>query len=367
MKYTKWLFALLLATILVTACKKDKNDEPEEPSGPVTIRDSILSSNLRLPWEITWGPDNFIWITERNGRISRMNAATAETSTVFNVPDVAAEGEGGLLGMVLRGNATSPQVYIVYNYNQSGYKEKVVRYNYAAGTLSSPLTIIENIPASGIHNGSRLLIVGDKLFISTGDANAASRAQDVNSLNGKILRLNLDGTIPSDNPVNGNPYWSMGHRNPQGLVFANDKIYSSEHGPSNDDEVNIISKGGNFGWPDVEGLCNTASEQTFCAANNVIQPIKTWTPTTAPSGLDYYNSNQIPQWKGSLLLTALKDARLYQLKLNAGNDAVETTTEFFNNKYGRLRDLCISPDGEVYICTSNGNNDMIIKVWGVAD
>ena len=365
MKFTNWLYALLLGATLFSSC--DKDDDPEGPTGPVTIKDSILTNALRLPWEILWGPDNEIWITERGGRISRMNPATAVITPVFTVPDVVADGEGGLLGMVVTGNASSPQVFVVYNYNQNGYKEKVVRYSFNGTTLINPAIIIENIPASAIHNGSRLLVVGDKLYISTGDASVTSNAQSASSLSGKILRLNLDGSIPGDNPVSGNPYWSLGHRNPQGLVFANDKLYSSEHGPSNDDEVNIITKGGNYGWPNVEGLCNTSGEQTFCAANNVVQPIKTWTPTTAPSGLEYYNSNQIPQWKGSLLLTALKDSRLYQLKLNAGNDAVESTTEFLNNKYGRLRDLCISPDGKVYVCTSNGNNDMIIEIRGVEE
>ncbi|MET0636553.1 MAG: PQQ-dependent sugar dehydrogenase [Chitinophagaceae bacterium] len=366
MKKHNWLFALLLSSASLISCDKNDSDN-DEPTGPVTITDSILTNKLRLPWEILWGPDNKIWITERGGNISRMDPETAVITPVFTVPDVVADGEGGLLGMTLTGSAAAPQVYIVYNYNQAGYKEKVVRYNFNGTTLVNPATIIENIPAGGVHNGSRLLINGDKIFISTGDAGTSANAQIPTSLSGKILRLNLDGSIPADNPVAGNPYWSMGHRNPQGLVFANNKIYSAEHGPSADDEVNIITRGGNYGWPNVEGVCDRANEQTFCAANNVVEPIKAWTPTTAPSGLDYYDNNQIPQWKGSLLLVALKDSRLYQLKLNATSDAVESTTEFFVSKYGRMRDVCVSPSGTVYICTSNGNNDMIIKVRGVED
>jgi glucose/arabinose dehydrogenase len=160
----------------------------------------------------------------------------------------------------------------------------------------------------------------------------------------------------------GNPYWTFGNRNPQGLVYANHIMYSSEHGPANDDELNIIEKGRNYGWPNVEGFCDKDREKTFCAANNVKEPIKAWTPTAAVCGLDYYENNLIPEWKNSLLLVALKNSRLYQMKLNATHDQVIETNEYFNNKYGRMRDICISPSGKVYICTSNGSNDKIIVV-----
>jgi glucose/arabinose dehydrogenase len=206
------------------------------------------------------------------------------------------------------------------------------------------------------------VIAGDKLFISTGDAANTALSQNASSLNGKILRLNLDGSIPADNPVSGNAHWSTGHRNPQGLVYANNKLYSSEHGPSNDDEINIIEKGRNYGWSTVQGFCNTSGEQTFCAANNVKEPIQAWTPTIATAGLDYYDKNLIPQWKNSLLMATLKDATLYQLQLDNNHSTVSATNEFFSGKYGRLRDICISPDGKVYLCTSNGSNDKIIEV-----
>ena len=200
------------------------------------------------------------------------------------------------------------------------------------------------------------LFISDKCLFKTGIKPLAPY------LNGKILRLNLDGTIPADNPVSGNPYWSFGHRNPQGLVYANNILYSSEHGPSNDDEINIIEKGRNYGWPDVQGFCNTSGEQSFCAANNVKEPIEAWTPTIATSGLDYYNKDLIPQWKNSLLLATLKDATLYQLKLDNTFTSVSSGNEYFRSKYGRLRDICISPEGKVYICTSNGGNDKIVEI-----
>lgn len=355
-----YLLLLLLPLAASLYCKKSDTNTP--PPGPAEIKDSILVEGLSYPWEILWGPDNFIWMTEKSGKISRVNPSTGQVSPVFTISEVVSNGEGGLLGMVLHPDFSStPHVFVVYDYNKSGtYTEKVVRYTYNGTTLTNPQTIIDNIAAASIHNGSRLLIIDNKIFISTGDANTTSSAQTAGSLNGKILRLNLDGSIPADNPVAGNPYWSWGHRNPQGLVYANGILYSSEHGPSNDDEINIIEKGRNYGWPDVQGFCDGGNEQTFCTTNNVKEPIKAWTPTIAVSGTDYYESDYIPQWKHSLLVATLKNTRLMQLKLDTDHKTVTETNEFFDGKYGRMRDICISPEGKVYICTSSGNDKIIV-------
>lgn len=364
MKYTrKYGWLLLFPLLAALHCKKSSKNI--EPPGAVEIEDSVIVSNLNYPWEILWGPDNFIWMTERGGKISRVNPITGAVTPLLTIAEVISNNEGGLLGMVLHPSFNSnPYVYVVYDYNNGGnYREKVVRYTYNGTTLTSPMILVDNIAASSIHNGSRLVITPDlKLFITTGDASTSSNAQNTSSLNGKILRINLDGSIPTDNPVAGNRYWTFGHRNPQGLVFANNILYSAEHGPSNDDEINIIEKGKNYGWPGVEGFCNSSGEQSFCAANNVREPARNWTPTAAVSGLDYYNSDHIPQWKNSLLVAALKNARIYQMKLDDDFTTITQTNEYFENSYGRLRDLCISPEGKVYICTSNGGNDKIIEV-----
>lgn len=356
---------LLFVVLSLHALHCKKENKNVEPPGAVEIRDSVIVNNLSLPWEILWGPDNHIWMTERGGEISRVNPSTGNVTVLLSIDEVDSRGEGGLLGMVLHPNfASTPHVFVVYNYNSgaAGYREKVVRYTYNGSGLNDPFILIDNIEAANIHNGSRLLIAGDKLFISTGDAADQSLPQNKSSLNGKILRLNLDGSVPGDNPIAGNAYWSFGHRNPQGLVFANNKLYSSEHGPSDNDEINIIEKGRNYGWPTVHGACNTQGEQDFCNSNNVVEPIQAWTPTIATCGLDYYNNDLIPQWKNSLLLVTLKNSRLYQLKLDDTFTNVANTNEYFNDKYGRMRDLCISPHGKVYICTSNGSNDKIIEI-----
>ena len=362
MKYALWL--IIFPIVFLSDCKRNENNNNDP--GAAEIKDTVLAEGLSHPWEILWGPDNFIWMTERYGRISRINPATGAVIPLLTVNEVQSNGEGGMLGMVLHpAFSANPHVFVAYNYNSGGsYREKVVRFTYNGSTLINPVTIIDNIAAASIHNGCRLLITPDlKLLITTGDAADQSDPQNINSLNGKLLRLNLDGTIPSDNPIAGNPLWSYGHRNAQGLVLANDILYGSEHGPANDDEINIIEKGRNYGWPDVRGYCNTSGEQSFCSANNVKEPIMAWTPTIAPCGLDYYNNDQISQWKNSLLLVALKNARLYQMKLDAAHTSIIETNEYFTNKYGRLRDICISPDGKVYLSSSNGGgNDKIIEV-----
>ncbi len=358
-------FHFSIAAIILSCGKGSGSTTPDvpDPLDSVTIASKILTENLSHPWEILWGPDNFIWMTERGGRVSRVNPTTGAVSPVFTIPDVVANGEGGLLGMVLHPSFTAnPFVYVVYNYTSGPYKEKVVRFTYSGGTLANPLILIDGIAAAGIHNGSRLLIRDDKLFVTTGDAADQPSAQNANSLNGKILRINLDGSIPSDNPIAGNRLWSLGHRNAQGLVFVGTMLFSSEHGPNNDDEINIIEKGRNYGWPNVHGFCD-ASEQSVCTANNVKEPIKAWTPTIAVCGIDYYDENYFPQWKNSILMTTLKNSRLYQLKLNDAHTSIIDSKEFFSNTYGRLRDVCIAPGGKVYICTGNGSNDKIIEIY----
>lgn len=357
------IFALLLS---MYACKKNKTPNNQgEPLPDVELKTRTLSSGLSHVWEMVYGPDQQLWITERAGKISRVNPQSGAVTLLLNVPDVVANGEGGLLGMALNPQFnTNPWVYIVYNYNSgSGYKEKIVRYTYSANSLTSPLTILDLIPASSIHNGSRLLVTADqKLLITTGDASEASSAQNTSSLSGKILRVNMDGSIPADNPIPNNRIWTYGHRNPQGLVQVGQKLYASEHGPNNDDEVNLILKGRNYGWPNVEGFCDKSGEQSFCSANNVVEPLMAWTPTIATSGLTYYNADLIPQFKNSLLLLSLKGSRFTQLKLNEAGDKIIGSKDFFINEFGRLRAICQSPDGKIYIGSSNGGNDKIIEI-----
>ncbi len=368
----KFSFAAILFFLVLQSCKSKNDTAPVLPDD--WPKDSIrtVKGNLHFPWEILWGKDDFIWMTERSGKISKVNPKTGDVVFSTTLPEVVSNGEGGLLGMVQHPDfLTNGFLYVVFNYNKaSTYTEKVVQYKFSNNSLQAVATLVDNIPAAGIHNGSRLLITNEsspKLFITTGDAAAANTAQLPNSLAGKILRYNLDGSIPADNPISGSPVWSLGHRNPQGLVLVNGIMYASEHGPNVEDEVNIIEKNRNYGWPTVTGPCNEPGEITFCAANNVKEPI--WSSgnvTYAYCGMDYYNNDRIAAWKNSLLLTTLKDATLRVLKLNANGQTISSEQIVFKNKFGRIRDVCVSPAGRVYLCTGNGGNaDVLVEISGL--
>jgi glucose/arabinose dehydrogenase len=324
--------------------------------GNTEVDTNTIVTNLEVPWEILWGPDDHIWLTERIGKISRLNPETGEIAELISIEDVYARNESGLLGMVLHPNFTDhPYVYVVYTYLDPGILERLVRYTYSNGELVSPLTFLEGLDGAGNHDGSRLIIDADqKLYMTTGDAADTSHPQDLNSLNGKVLRMNLDGSIPEDNPIQGSYIWSWGHRNAQGLVISPIGImYSSEHGPANDDEVNIIEKGRNYGWPNVEGYCSEQSELQFCSDFNVMEPIAAWTPTLAVAGTDFYHHPAIPEWQNSLLVTTLKASNLVVLNLSTDGRSVIKEEIFFQNWFGRLRDICISPDGRIFLAVSN--------------
>jgi len=348
----------------------------EKAQAQLNFSTRVVKDSLFIPWEIIYGPDNHIWFTQKNGYICRLDPTTGHTDTLYHEANtyIMGSGEGGMLGMALDPNFnTTPYVYVTYEYLQSGtsnYRERVVRYTYGANALSNPQILIDNITGANFHNGGRILIVGDKLFISTGDATVGSNAQDIQSLNGKILRINLDGTIPADNPIPGSPVWDWGHRNAEGLVYANGKLYSSEHGPDTDDEINILVSGRNYGWPTVAGFCDLPAEQTFCTDSNVVEPLYAWTPTIATCGLDYYDHPMFPSLQGSLLLATLKDMHLYQLVLNAAKDSIISAQVLSGISFGRLRDICISPSGSIFISTSNSDAsgtgakvDRIIEIY----
>lgn len=335
-----------------------------------TLTHKTIAQNLTHPWELVWGADNYIWFTQRAGIISRLNPTTgAITKVLTSFPDAWEPGNAWLLGMALHPQfLQKPYVYTVYSYNRSGVRaQKVVRYTYSGGILGSPVAIVSNInPGLVEHSGTRLLIVGDFLYITVGDGGGGSDgkiAQRTNNMSGKVVRVLLNGGIPSTNPIAGSGVWSWGFRNSQGLVHAHNKIYATEHGPDNDDEVNIIEPNRNYGWPLVNGYCNLPAEASFCTANNVKEPLMAWTPTIAPCGIDYYNTTgPITQWRNSLLMCTLKGSRLIQLKLNADGTAITETKDFIANTYGRLRDICISPQGKVYLSTDNGTNDKIVEI-----
>ena len=352
----------------------------------VVIEGNNETNGIDIPWEIQWGSDNFIWMTERYGRVSRLNPTTGERTTILDLTNsVYASSESGLLGLQLHPDfENTPQVFLAYTYYNSGIKERIVRYDYnsTTGMLENPLTLLEGINGNTTHIGCRLVILPDNtLLATTGDYQTPSSAQNDNSLSGKILRMNLDGSIPSDNPFDSTSYvYSKGHRNAQGLLVApNGKIYSSEHGPSTNDELNIIVAGGNYGWPAVHGYCTTPSEISACnAMTNYQNPIANWydNSTIAPSDIAWYDHPAIPEWQGKILMTVLKTEHLKVLELsgdgntivsqeimfNSGhaNNPNSTSSSTYNNgDFDRLRDVCVVPDGRVFLATSGSS-------WGTS-
>ena len=319
------------------------------------IETKVIASKLDIPWEILWGPDNKIWITEQKGIVSRIDPQTGAKTVLLQLKDVWFLRTAGLLGMALHPDMkNNPYVFLNYTFlrNEKPFS-RLIRYTWQKDTLVSPRILME-IQANNGHSGSRLLMSKGKLFWATGDAASNTFAQDFNSPNGKILRLNIDGSIPSDNPVKGSPVWAMGFRNIQGMAFSKSgKLYTSEHGDATEDEVNLIEKTKNYGWPAVQGFADNLKEIEFSKLKSTADPLKAWTPTIAPAGLDYYSTGKISQWNNSLLLVSLKGKNLRSLKLDASGSRIVEEEIFLENEFGRLRDLCISPSGDVYISTSN--------------
>jgi glucose/arabinose dehydrogenase len=335
----------------------------------------ILTRGLVHPWDMTWGFDGRIWFTENEGWIKRLNPATGLLDTVLHLEDCHFSwGNPGVYSLAFHPDFPK-EPYLFVHYTNSPTNSKLVRfrYDFSSDSLTDSLSILPKITANESHNGSRIVFTPDqKIFFAMGEAYNPELAQDMNSLNGKILRLNLDGSVPEDNPFPGSLIWSYGHRNPQGLaLLPNGTLWSSEHGANNDDELNIIRKGGNYGWPLVQGFCDLRSEQGYCAENQVIEPVLAWTPTTAPCALEYYDHPAIPEWRNSLMQVFLKKGkgkigqRMTVYQLSETGDKITRFEDFFVETYGRLRDVLVAPDGRVFICTSNkevsGNGKKVVK------
>ncbi len=346
---------------------------PSVTIGNTILKENEIATGLDVPWEILWGPDDYIWMTEKVGRISRLDPETGNITIVLELDNVSSGSERGMLGMALHPDFdNSPLVYVVYTYNSGGLKERLSSFEWDGDELDNETVLLDNIPAANIHDGSRLLITEDeKILMTTGDAANDVSSQNMNSLSGKLLRINLDGSIPDDNPFEDSYIYTYGHRNAQGLTFGpNGDIYSSEHGQNSSDEFNIIEEGRNYGWPNVQGACNTGAENAFCDQNNVKEPLIEWTPCPAVNGIEYYTHPAIPEFQDKMLMAVLGGLsggleRISVLEFNEDGSEIIGEEEYFDN-YGRLRDLCVNPhNGAVYFATngpsypSSGPNSII--------
>jgi len=323
---------------------------------------SDLATGLQIPWEVKWGADDHLWVTERRGRILRIDPANGNTVTILNHENAVEGGnsEYGMLGLALHPDFINvPVVYVVYCYLSGGIRERLSSFRWNGSELVNEMILFDEIQGGNIHDGSRLLITTDeKIMMTVGDRGSSALAQNMGSLNGKILRLNLDGSIPDDNPIPGSYIYSYGHRNPQGLGYGPlGQIYSSEHGAQQSDEFNLIEANRNYGWPNVQGACNTTSEMAFCADNNVREPLDEYSPCAAVNDIIYYDHPAIPEWTGKMLMSvmggfALSDSRLSILSFNEDGTVVTNEDQVLDN-LGRIRDVAINPHtGAVYIATN---------------
>jgi PQQ-dependent dehydrogenase (s-GDH family) len=436
------LIIVVLLLLAATGCTASPGTSVGELrlEEPFTFR--VLATGLADPWEITWGPDGFLWVTERaSKKVTRVNPSDGSKTTAITIADgYASESQDGLLGMAFSPNflKENNDVYLAFTYDADpgpplDRRTKIARYTYdpTAQALSRPVDLITDLPASTDHNSARLRVGPDqKLYYSIGDqgnnqfdrfcnpirAQDLPTADDIGARNwatyvGKILRLNLDGGIPSDNPViRGvrSHVYSYGHRNPQGLVFGpGGRLFSAEHGPKADDEINLIQAGKNYGWPYVSGFkddqdyvygnwsastpsCSSLRYDNYVIPPSVpqqreaswsspdyVEPLKTlytvangynfqdpacgeqsyicW-PSIAPSSMDFVAADEggFDGWRNSLLVTSLKNGALYCLRLTQDGGSVQgDITQFFKTT-NRYRDLALSPDNRTaYIVTDS--------------
>lgn len=318
----------------------------------------IVAEKLYVPWAIDISNDGKLYFTERSGSIRTIENSklNPEPLITFNFPFIS-QGEGGLMGIALDPNfSQNNYIYVMHTYSENNrIYNRVIRLVENKNKASIDRTLIDRIPGGQIHNGGRIKIGPDKkLYITTGDAGNPALAQDITSTAGKILRLELDGSIPNDNPFLNSPVYSLGHRNPQGLSWdINDIMYASEHGQSAHDEINIVRPGSNYGWPLVQG--NEDSTDIIVQKPLVHSGEITW----APSGIAFVLQ---VAWKGKLLVATLRGQQLLAISLNENGTVVKDITSWLNNEYGRLRDVIQTKDGSIYLTTSNrdgrGNPDI---------
>jgi glucose/arabinose dehydrogenase len=357
------LLLIILSLILpVVSCSQTVGDKPQ------TVQDVFLADgdnvkvevwveNLKIPWSLVFLPDRRALVSERPGVIRLIKDGKLQPKPYASIR-VAHTGEGGLLGLAVHPEfASKPFIYAMHTYLKDGeLRNRVIRLKDNGDSGIFDKVIIDNIPGARLHDGGRIAFGPDNmLYITAGENFKAAMAQDLSKLGGKILRVTADGEIPPDNPFAGSPVYSYGHRNPQGIAWqpGTGRMFVSEHGPSGEfgrfanDEINIIVKGGNYGWPEVIGSPGIKP---------YIDPLIVWKETTPPSGMTFYRGNFLGHLKGDLFVATLKSQALIRIRLNGERvSRIERwfATDYSNGRYGRLRDVAEGPDGALYFLSNN--------------
>jgi len=318
-------------------------------------RVETVLTHLEVPWALAFAPDGQLFFTERPGRLRVVTNGKLAAEPVARLP-VNAAGEGGLLGLALDPDfGRTHHLYVCYTAaKRGGPVNRISRLTLNAGRAGDERVLLDDMPGAGIHDGCRLKFGPDgKLYATMGDAGQSPRAQRRDSLSGKILRIDADGSVPDDNPFRGSPVWSVGHRNPQGLAWdAAGRLWESEHGSTAHDEINLIQRGHNYGWPEVRGR---ETREGF-----VPPMLESGDDTWAPSGIAILHD--------TLYVAALRGQRLLKIAIAGGK--VGDATTLLKGEYGRLRDVVVGPDGALWVATNNrdgrgsphADDDRILKV-----
>lgn len=327
----------------------------------ISFEIQTVLTNLSVPWSVVFTADDRLLVTERIGQVRVATLDDQDTwqlqaEPLHTFPEVTSSAEEGLMGMTLDpAYAENQYVYLCYAYpDGADLYDKVVRMVDSGTGLTNPVVVLDRIPAALFHAGCELAFGPDgKLYVSTGDATDGAIAQDFNSLGGKILRLNPDGSVPADNPFENSLVFSLGHRNPQGLDWhpTSQHLYSAEHGPSGfdgpggGDEINLIEAGNNYGWPEVS---HTESAPEF------VDPKLVFTPAIAPGSLTFYDSTAIEGFSNNIFVALLKGAGILRVVLNPEDPTQVLWYERLPQMdYGRIREVTMGPDGHLYFTTSN--------------
>ncbi|MGY3569509.1 PQQ-dependent sugar dehydrogenase [Vibrio paucivorans] len=325
-----------------------------------------VSSGLIIPWGLAYVVQNTMLVTERNGVIKQLNIASGEHTPILQVSDVWAKGQGGLLDVAL-----SPfdenTVYFTYSKDIDGdAATTLATAQYKNGTLSDwqDILITQSQSDGGRHFGSRIAFDEKYLYFTIGDRGERDNGQDRQTHSGTIVRLNPDGSTPTDNPFikDSNALdeiWSFGHRNPQGIAYdaKTQRLWSIEHGPRGGDEINLIKKGANYGWPitshgkEYWGPINVGEAKE---KDGIESPVKVYVPSIAPGSLVIYQGDKFPSLKGKLLSGALKLTHINVVTLDADGNAVDEQ-RLLEDLGERIRDIEVAPDGNIFFSTDNGN------------
>ncbi|MBT1706088.1 PQQ-dependent sugar dehydrogenase [Chryseosolibacter indicus] len=350
-----WIIPLFVCTLLITACEEWFDDDEEDGDG-IALGIRNFATGLDTPWEMVFAPDGRLFVTQRPGSIAVIDKSGKKKQWLA-LDSVQEIGESGLFGIELDPEfERNRYVYFAYTYAESKAPlvlvNKVVRYRDNNGTGVFDKVLLDGVPGNYLHNVGALEFGPDgMLYITSGETFKPELAQDMSSLNGKILRMTRDGDVPADNPFPGSYIYSLGHRNPQGLAFqpSTGSLWSTEHGPSEEqgccmDEVNLIKAGANYGWPLIMGKQQQAGLETPVYYSGD-------TTTWAPTGGVFVRQGE---WQGSLLFTGLRGEALYRAVFNASDPSkIDTVERYLYQKLGRLRNVTEGPDGRIYIAVSN--------------